>query len=77
MSNPWGKRVPVKKYGYNTVEDFYKEELDRDIDITKASIARMLNMLDKLCREHEKKYLYEMLTQIHRLKESLFPVEVE
>jgi hypothetical protein len=75
MSNPWGAKLPEKKFTYNTIEDFYKEELYRDLGITMASINRMMNMLDKLNREADKKFLYEASTQISRLRERVFPVE--
>jgi hypothetical protein len=74
MSNPWGATLPEKKFTYNTIEDFYKEELYRDLGITMASIHRMMNMLDKLNREADKKFLYEACIHLSHLRERVFPV---
>jgi hypothetical protein len=77
MANPWGYKMPEKKFSYNTIEDFYMEELHRDLGITMAGIGRMLNMLDKLNKEADKKYIYEACTHLSRLRDSVFPVEVK
>jgi hypothetical protein len=69
--------MPERKFTYNTIEDFYMEELYRDMGITMTTIGQMLNLLDKMNKEAEKRCIYEACTHLSHLRERLFPVEVK
>jgi hypothetical protein len=73
MSNPWGQ----KKIVYNTVEDFYREEVGREIGIIMTACGRLAKMLDKLEKTDEKSMVFRATGQIACLRSAMFPEDDE
>jgi hypothetical protein len=68
-SSPFGKKLE-----YNTIDDFYLEEMGRDIEIALTTLKRMLNMLDKMKeRTDVKNWLFQASGLVKLVKADLFP----
>jgi hypothetical protein len=68
-SSPFGKKLE-----YNTIDDFYLEEMSRDIDIALTTLKRMENMLDKMRERTEvRNWIFQASGLVKLVRRDLFP----